>query len=295
MDTDLSPNYYRDVSVEQAVNDSRASIEYIRGIDPEGAIVRPIVTPRFAPSCSTSCLSSLGRLASETDSFVQTHISENTSEIELVQSLFPDSKSYADVYDTTGLLTPKTILAHAVHLKDHEIKLIKERGAKISHCPASNTALTSGCAPIRSLLSAGLTIGLGTDVSGGFSSSILEECRQAIWVSRFLAMSGSDSAKLSTEEVLYLATRGGAAVVGLSDKIGGFDVGFEFDAQMIRLGKVKGEGEKDGVFVAGPVDIFGSESTDERVQKWVYAGDDRNTVAVWVRGRLVHSTGRYVK
>lgn len=295
MDTDLSPDYYRDTSVESAVADSKASIDYIRSIDPEGAIVRPIITPRFAPSCSSTCLSALGTLAKESDAYIQTHISENKPEIELVASLFPASKSYADVYDTTGLLTPRTILAHAVHLTPDEVKLVKERDAKISHCPASNTALTSGCAPIRDLLNEGITIGLGTDVSGGFSPSILEECRQAIWVSRFVAMSSSDAAKLSTEEALYLATRGGAAVVGLEKKVGGFEVGMEFDAQMIRLGSVREGGDTEGAFEAGPVDVFGFESAEEKVQKWVYAGDDRNTVAVWVRGRLVHRTGRYVK
>jgi guanine deaminase len=206
-----------------------------------------------------------------------------------VQELFPDSKSYTDVYDTHGLLTPKTILAHAVHLSPEERKTILQRGSKISHCPASNTAITSGCSPIRTLLNEGHTIGLGTDISGGFHPSILDNVRQAIWVSRHLSIqTASDAAKLSTEEALYLATRGGAAVVGLEDKVGGFEVGKEFDAQMIVLGEVGHGGIEEG-----PVDLFGWESWAERVEKWVYAGDDRNTVAVWVRGRLVHRTGKY--
>lgn len=295
MNTDLSPEYYRDVSVESAIADSKASIDYIRSIDPLGEIVQPIITPRFAPSCTTACLTALGQLAKDTNAHIQTHVSENKGEIELVASMFPESKSYTDVYDTTGLLTSKTILAHAVHLTPDEVQLVKSRNAKISHCPASNTALTSGCAPIRDLLNEGITIGLGTDVSGGFSPSILEEVRQAIWVSRFVAMNTSDAAKLSTEEALYLATRGGAAVVGLENKVGGFEVGMEFDAQMIQLGVVQEGGDKEGVFEEGPVDVFGFETGDEKVQKWVYAGDDRNTVAVWVRGRLVHKTDRFLK
>ncbi|ORY14260.1 hypothetical protein BCR34DRAFT_534410 [Clohesyomyces aquaticus] len=286
MDT-MSPDYYRDASVEAVIKDSKASIDYIRSIDPSGFIVKPILTPRFAPSCTASCMSALGALAKQTDAHIQTHISENKSEIALVKSLFPDSQSYTHVYDSADLLTPKTILAHAVHLTHAEVKIIKERGTKISHCPASNTALTSGCAPVRELLNAGLTVGLGTDVSGGFSPSILEECRQAIWVSRFRAMHDGDEAKLSTEEVLYLATRGGAQVVGMEDKVGGFEVGMEWDAQMICLGRVKKEGEQEGRF-AGNVDLFGFETPEDKVNKWVYGGDDRNTERVWVRGRLVH-------
>lgn len=188
MNSDLSPEYYRDESTEVSVRDSKASIDYIRSIDPKGEIVKPIVTPRFAPSCTTDCLTAIGQLAKDEDAHIQTHISENRGEIALVKELFPDSKSYTDVYDTHGLLTSKTILAHAVHLTLEERKTILERKSKISHCPASNTAITSGCAPIRDLINEGHTIGLGTDVSGGFHPSILENVRQSIWVSRHLAL-----------------------------------------------------------------------------------------------------------
>ena len=295
MNSDLSPEYYRDVSTSQSVADSKASIDYIRSIDPTGAIVRPIVTPRFAPSCTTDCLSAISKLAKDEDAYIQTHISENKGEIALVQELFPESKSYTDVYDTHGTLGPKTILAHAIHLSQEERKTILERGSSLSHCPCSNTAITSGCAPIRELLDEGHTIGLGTDVSGGFHPSILENVRHAIWTSRHLALQSNlgDKVKLSTEEALYLATRGGAKVVGLQDKVGGFEVGKEFDAQLVDLGSVESGGSNDGQFNTGPVDMFGWESWPEKIEKWVYAGDDRNTTAVWVRGRLVHKTSRY--
>jgi guanine deaminase len=293
MNSDLSPAEYRDADTSTAIADSKASIDYIRSIDPSGTIVQPIVTPRFAPSCTNDCLSALGDLAQKENAHIQTHISENKSEIQLVKDKFPDSKSYTDVYDKHNLLTNKTILAHAVHLTQPEREIVKARGSKISHCPASNTALTSGAAPVREFISMGLTVGLGTDISGGFSPSILEECRQAIWVSRYRAMQDGDNAKLSTEEALYLATRGGAAVVGMEDRVGGFDVGKEFDAQMVRLGEVHEGGDKEGKFDAGPVDVFGWESWEDRVNKWVYSGDDRNCVAVWVKGRLVHQTPRF--
>lgn len=149
-------------------------------------------------------------------------------------------------------------------------------------------------APIRELLDEGHTIGLGTDVSGGFHPSILENVRHAVWTSRCLSMreGRGEGVKISTEEALWLATRGGARVVGLQDRVGGFEVGMEWDAQMVDMGDVVG-GQNDGAFENGPVDVFGWESWADRVEKWVYSGDDRNTVAVWVRGRLVHKTRRY--
>ncbi|TVY22068.1 putative guanine deaminase, partial [Lachnellula hyalina] len=227
----------------------------------------------------------LGALHRATDLPIQTHISENKSEIALVAELFPESKHYTGVYDDHGLLTSKTVLAHAVHLGEDEVRLIVERKAKVSHCPASNSAITSGAARVRWLLDRGVEVGLGTDMSGGYSPSILEAVRQACLVSRHVAMGGDDEAKLIIEEVLYLGTKGGARVLGLDGTIGGFEVGLEWDAQLIGLGSVNEDGDMEG---DGAVDIFGWESWEEKVAKWVYNGDDRNTLAVWVKGRLVH-------
>ncbi|KAF2167290.1 hypothetical protein M409DRAFT_22717 [Zasmidium cellare ATCC 36951] len=285
----LSPEYYRDESAESSLRDTEACIEHVRGIDPGFELVSPIITPRFAPSCSDESLKALGKLHQDSGIPCQTHISENKSEIALVKKLFPEAPHYAGVYDEAGLLTSKTILAHAVHLTPEERSLIKTRDAKISHCPASNTALASGCAPVRQLLNEGITVGLGTDVSGGYTCSMLAETREAVMVSRHRSIleDGSDECKLSVEEALYLATRGGAKVVGLEDKIGGFEVGKQWDAQMVTFAEV---GETVGGLdqKEGPVEVFGGETYEEKVAKWVYTGDDRNTMAVWVRGRLVH-------
>ncbi|CAD0037781.1 unnamed protein product [Aureobasidium pullulans] len=289
----LSPDYYRDESTETAIQATEACIAHVGKIDPKHHLITPIITPRFAPSCSEGCLNALGKLAQQTGLPIQTHISENKSEIELVAEMFPSSKFYTDVYDKAGLLNAKTILAHAVHLSPEERALIRSRDAKISHCPASNTALTSGAAPVRTLLDEGLTVGLGTDVSGGYSPSILEEARQAILVSRHVAMVDGDAAKLSTEEALWLATRGGAKVVGLESRVGGFEVGMDWDAQMISLDVVSEDGEMDEAENKGPVDVFMWESWSDRLNKWFYGGDDRNTAAVWVKGRLVHTTPKY--
>lgn len=284
----MSPDYYRDESAEAALEASRACAEHCRGIDAQRELITPILTPRFAPACSSESMLGLAALQRELDVPCQTHVSENRAEIKLVKELFPKSEGYAHVYDDAGLLNKRMILAHAVHLTPAERDLIKSRGSKISHCPASNTALTSGTAKVRELLDAGITVGLGTDVSGGYTPSMLSEAREAIFVSRHVAMTDGDKAKLSTEEVLYLATKGGAKVVGLEDRIGGFEAGMDWDAQMVSLGPTTGDEEIDPD--EGLVEIFGSESWDDRIAKWVYTGDDRNTAAVWVKGRLVHTS-----
>lgn len=294
----LSPTWYRDETPETSIRDTRASIAHIQTIDPEMSIVRPVITPRFAPSCSAPLLRSLGDLARETGLPIQTHISENVGEIALVRELFPPDltgakePSYAGVYDAFGLLTEKTILAHAIHLSEGEAELIAQRKAKVSHCPCSNSAITSGAARVRWLLEKGVCCGLGTDMSGGYSPSVLEAARLACLVSRHVAMGGDEKAKLSVEEVLFLATRGGAEVVGLEGKVGAFEEGMEWDAQLVGLGEVEKDGEvrgvKDGEEEDGNVDVFGWETWEERVAKWLFNGDDRNTKKVWVKGRLVH-------
>lgn len=290
MDSELSPEWYRDESSADTIRKSKEVVEYVKKVDAGKGIVAPIITPRFAPSCHHDTMCELAKIQKEHDILAQTHISENTGEIQLVKELFPESRHYADVYDTAGLLNSKMILAHAVHLTEDEKILIKKRDAKIAHCPVSNSALTSGTAPVRDLLNRGITVGLGTDVSGGYSPSILEMIRHTILVSRHRSFEDGEGAKLATEEALYLATRGGAKVVGLEDRIGGFEVGMDWDAQMITLNSVSEDGEEG---LENPVDVFGWESWEDRIGKWAYNGDDRNTAAVWVKGRLVHQRKSY--
>lgn len=297
---EICPDFYRDESAEESISATEETISHIRKIDPHGKLIAPIITPRFAPTCTTAALSKLGALAAASDPpvHIQTHISENKNEVQLVKDLFPTSTSYADVYDKAGLLTPRTILAHGVHLTQDEKALIRSRSAKVSHCPISNTAIGSGLCPVRDLLNSGITVGLGTDVSGGYSPSVLEAARHTCLVSRLVAYHGSASdpvhrapghEKIGVEEALYLATRGGAKVVGKEQEIGGFEVGMFWDAQMVDLGcRVEADGREGEGKSVGNVDIFWWESWEERVAKWVWNGDDRNVRKVWVGGKLVH-------
>lgn len=290
-----TPDYYKETLIESQIS-SKEVINYIKHklMDDK---VEPIITPRFAPNCNNELLSWLGNLANSNNLAVQTHLNENLEEIKWVSELFPEAKSYADVYDRCNLLTKKTILAHCIHMTDEEIELLKKRKCGISHCPISNSSITSGECKVRLLLDNGIKIGLGTDLSGGFSSSILISARHALLVSRHLAMKETDikvnnHVKLSVAEVLHLGTVGGAQVLNLEEKIGSFDVGKQFDAQLIDL-------ESSGT----NIDIFSWQyvtqvDTNEHsmhskfydlLGKWLFNGDDRNTVSVWVSGKLVHS------
>ena len=304
MDSHIQPAYYKDTDAESALRDTHESIKAIEEVDAGERLVVPILTPRFAPSCTAELLSGLGTLQKNTGLRVQTHISENLPEVALVQQMFPEQSSYTDVYDTHGLLGPKTVLAHACHLSVAEVQLVKARGASVSHCPVSNSYLGSGFCPVRELLRAGIPVGLGTDVSGGWSCSILAAAREAGGVSRLRTYTEKEARygaepgkeeterenmKLSVEECLYLATRGGAECLGLEQTVGAFEVGMEWDAQLVDLGEGMKEDGRSGA--RGGVALWGGEGWEERLAKWVYCGDERNTRRVWVRGREVVEDG----
>ncbi|KAK0239932.1 hypothetical protein EDD85DRAFT_467981 [Armillaria nabsnona] len=289
------PDDYVEPSTEASIDATESLIAHIRSLNfdhEQEPLVQPILTPRFAISCSSPLLASLGKLASSDASLrIQTHISENRSEIEFTKQLFPECTSYADVYDSFGLLRSNTVLAHAVHLEPQEMDLIAQRKAGISHCPASNFNLSSGVAPVGEFLDRGIKVGLGTDVSGGYSPSILNSVQTASIAAKVIAMQTAGSKptsgkfsdrQLSVATLLYLATLGGAEVCDLKERVGSFAPGKSFDALIIN---VSGKGGDPCIWGVG--ENIGLEGMLERL---LFCGDDRNIAKVFVQGKLVGGT-----
>ena len=195
-------------------------------------LVQPIITPRFVPSCSDKMLTALGEYAKETGLPVQSHLSENRSEINWVKELEPDTTCYGGAYDKYGLFgqTP-TLMAHCCYTDGEELELMRKNGVYVVHCPMSNSNLSSGMAPIRKFLNAGINVALGTDVSAGHHMSMLRVMQYAIQVSKLnYAQTKGEMSFLSLSEVFYLATKGGGSFFG---KVGSFEPGYEFDALLI--------------------------------------------------------------
>lgn len=271
-----SPLDYCDESCEASVQGTRNLISYIGDQGEKCKLIKPIVTPRFAPTCSMPLLKGLGLLAHESDCHIQTHISENKSEIHWVRDLFPENASYADVYDAAGLLTEKTILAHAIHLTEAEKTLISQRQSAVSHCPNSNFALNSGCLNIRDLLERNIKVSLGTDVAGGYSISMLDACRQAIIASKVCHFEAPASRPLNAAEAFSLATLSGATCLGLESILGNFQVGKSFDALIVDV-------YANPQIPRGPDDnLLGA-----LFEKFIFCGDDRCIKSVFVNGAEV--------
>lgn len=296
------PDFYKE-EFDQCKESSMDLINYILH-ELDCSNVRPIITPRFAITCSSDMMNWLSFIAHEFNLPIQTHLNENENEIKFIKEIFPNCDSYTDVYYKHGLLNQNTVLAHCIHLNEEEIKLLKKQDCGISHCPISNSSLTSGECKVRKLLDQGLKVGLGSDVSGGYTVSILENARQALLVSRHLAMpeydadddgdddGDSEHCKLSISDVLYLATMGGARVLNLDSTIGTFDVGKKFDTQLIDLSSKLSRIDIFPWQSANWSQINDDKKNNDRINnliaKWVFNGDDRNVIRVWVDGKLCH-------
>lgn len=185
-----------------------------------GGRLRYAVTPRFAPTSSERQLELAGRLLDEHPGvYLQSHLAENKSECQWVQELFPWSKSYLDVYQRFGLLRPRAVYAHCIHLNDNDRKLMAEKGAAMAFCPTSNLFLGSGLFDAASTARSGVRLGIGTDVGGGTSFSILRTLHEAYKVIHLTGQS------MDAFQGLYHATLGGARSLYLDGEIGNFEVG----------------------------------------------------------------------
>ncbi|TSR04282.1 Guanine deaminase [Bagarius yarrelli] len=218
----------------------------------------------------------LGKTAKNNDLHIQSHISENKEEVQFVKELFPDCTSYTDVYVKHGLLTNKTVMAHGCYLTDEELKIFHKRGAAVSHCPNSNISLMSGMLNVRNVLKHKVKLGLGTDVAGGYSSSMLDAIRRAVDTSKVLCMQNAALQPLSYREAFYLATLGGSEALSLDDCTGNFEVGKDFDALRV-----------NPCAPGSPIDLFSGDDTEIILEKFLNLGDDRNIVEVYVAGKQV--------
>lgn len=254
-------------TVEQAVADDT---ELIEKWGDEHALVRTILTPRFVPSCTPDMLTAVGKLAAKYNMPVQSHLSENKGEIAWVKELEPESTCYGDAYNRYGLFgqTP-TLMAHCCYTDGEEMELMKHQGVYVVHCPHSNSDLGSGKAPIRKFLQNGIRVALGSDISGGHDISMFKVMVHAIQVSKlYYAESNKQTAFLTLPEAFYLATKGGGSFFG---KVGSFEPGYEFDALVIDDSELN----------------FDNYTLAERIERFIYIGDDRQIKARYVRGNEV--------
>lgn len=225
------------------------------------------VTVRFAPTSTPEQLAMAGALCrADASLYMQTHVAENRAEVEWVARLFPDARSYLDVYDRVGLVHERAVLAHGIWLDDTDRRLLAQRGAQVAHCPSSNLFLGSG---LFDWPGAGFNVSLASDVGGGTSLSLPRNMGDAYKVQ---ALRG---ARLTAWTALHAATRGAAEALRLGDEIGGLSVGQTADICVWDWAKGPVAEARDAV----------ARELHERVFAWMTLADERNLAACYVAGR----------
>ncbi|MEC0090232.1 guanine deaminase [Paenibacillus macquariensis] len=281
-----NPTYYRDADTQSALADTEEFIIAIKELaksTKQG--VYPVVTPRFIPSCTDEALQGLGALAAKYDTHVQSHCSESDWEHGYVQDRFNKNDAFA-LHDF-GLLRDKSVMAHCNFLNDDDADLFAETGTAVCHCPISNAYFANSVIPIAHLHAKEVEIGLGSDISGGFSPSLFDNARQAVISSRMLEDGvntalpaeerGVPNSRITINEAFYLATAGGGE--SLSLPIGRLEANYAWDVQII-----------DTTLASAKLPIYqANEDLHDVFQKIMYLARPENIREVWVQGEQVHS------
>ena len=274
-------------------------------------LVEPVITPRFVPSCTENLLSSLGELARSTGCRVQSHAVESVDCLATVEMLHGKGpgKGEVDILDRAGLLKEGSIMAHCVHASKSDVETFLARGVGIACCPLSNVYFAGGALRVRALMDANVKIGLGSDVAGGYSHRMLDAVRHSVTTHLSLCASDDNVARIGGSEsgvesglksesrekcvgyapgfgdrvernsfgwkdAVWLATVGGAKVLGMETCIGRLRKGFEFDGFVIDSTEF--------------VDPLGEDEPVTTFERFVHLSDDRHISEVWIQGRRVH-------
>ena len=259
-----APDALRD-DVVQARRDCHTLIERWHG---RGRLAYA-VTPRFAPTSTPAQLAMAGQLLKDhAGLYMQTHVAENRAELAWVAELFPQARSYLDVYASHGLLTDRAVLAHGIWLDDTDRALLRASGAQIAFCPSSNLFLGSGLFNWAQAAEQGVAVSAASDVGGGTSLSMLRTLADGYKVQALLGR------RLTAWALLHAATRAPAQALRLMDEIGSLEAGCQADICLWD-------------WAVGPVPLRRdalAQELHERVFAWMTLGDERNLAETWVAG-----------
>ena len=252
-------------TAEKSLRETEAWLERHSGAERR---VRPILTPRFAPTCSFPLLQGLGALAKKYHAGVQTHLVESKWEAAESVSMYPECGSDAGIYERAGLLGEgPSIFAHVIFPTAEDLRIMQKYGSFAVHCPDATTNIIAGIAPVAAEQAEGIRVALGSDVGAGHSLAVYRQAARAVQLSKLKefyepAVSGT----ISFANAFYMATKEGGSLFG---KTGSFEKGYDFDALVIN-------GQEDAGL---PLDAA------ERLERFCYTGDDRDITARYMRGK----------
>ena len=262
-----APDDLRDTA-QSAYDDSKALLEKWHG---KGR-AQYAITPRFSPTSTPEQLSALGALwAEHPDCLMQTHLSEQTDEIEWVRNLYPGARDYLDTYEAHGLLGARGLYGHSIHLTPREIDRLAEVQGRVIHCPTSNAFIGSGALDLPALAARGIPLGLATDTGGGSSFSMLRTMAAAYEAAQHHGHA------LHAAQLMWLATAGSARALHLGSKIGSLAAGHYADIAVLDLRSTHEIAQRANRSGSVWEDVFAT----------IMLGDDRALRATWIGGAFV--------
>ena len=219
-------------------------------------------------------------LAGKHSAYLQTHLAENLEEIEKVRAQFSWARDYTDVYEKCGLLGPRTVLGHCVHLSEREREALAATRSNVAHCPTSNLFLGSGIMPLDQIMDDGIHTGLGSDVAAGPELNLWQVMRSTIESQKARSFYEKTVRVPSPADALFLATQGGADALGKGDRIGALEIGREADLTVMDF----------GALLPGPktARAHADLSAEDILSLCIYRGGPQATVETFVRGRSVY-------
>src|SRR5260370_5161024 len=218
-------------------------------------------------------------LAARFEAYLQTHVAENREELEKVHHLYMSARDYTHVYEKCGMLTPRTVVGHCIHLNPREIAAIAAAQSSVAHCPSSNLFLGSGLMKLDQLLKAGINVGLGSDVAGGPELNMWQVMRAAIEVQKARSAYATNLRPLRPREAFYLATHGGACALGKVSIIATLAAGKEADLTIVDLTALLPYPNPDSLTELVPQDV---------VALCLYRGGPHSNLQTYIRGKCIY-------
>lgn len=232
--------------------------------------LQPIITPRFAPTCSPKLMEGLGKLAKKYGAGLQTHVVESKWEAARALEIFGDCSCDSEIYQKSGLLeNGPSVFAHVIFPSEKDISIMKKYNVAAVHCPDAANNVIAGIMPLDNMLSQGVNITMGSDVGGGHHLRVYKQIAKAVQLSKlkeFYEPQGNKAINFAT--AFYCATKAGGSVFG---KVGSFEKGYTFNALVIDSMEDKNI----------------SLSPREKAERFCYIGDDRNIAARFIQGRFI--------
>ncbi len=260
-----SPDFLSETTADGLRETERFVSEHIGG-----STVTPILTPRYAPTCTEEMFAGLGKIAKKYKVPTQTHLDESLAEVDYVKEFYPQYKNDLDIYVKNGLFGDTlTVLAHVIFPSEPELELMRKNNCVAVHCPSATVNVIAGIMPAANFLDSGVPLAIGTDVGASSHMSVYKQTATAIQFSKIKTFyEPEDNRQLSIENAFYMATKGGGACF---DRVGSLESGYRYNALILKPDN----------------EVLTERTPMQQLERFLNIGDDRSIIKRYIDGKEI--------